>query len=84
MNWTDKVPPWLPPVGEPMRPPRTGRVLITMGLVILIGFFAFAIVMGALGASYTLYALLPLVIGLTLLITGLLRRNNAFGPRDEL
>ena len=82
MNWTDKIPSWLPPVGEPMRPTHKGRPLIVVGLVILLGFFAFAIAMSAAGASHTLYSLVPLVIGLAFLISGLIRRNNALGPRD--
>lgn len=65
-----------------MPPPHKGRVLIVMGLAILVGFFAFAIVMGAIGGRHTLYTLLPLVIGLALLIAGLVRRNSAFGPHD--
>lgn len=82
MSWTDKIPPWLPPVGKPMRPSHRGRGLIITGLIILSGFFVFMVIMGALGARYTLYSLLPLVVGLALLIAGLIRRNNAWGPRE--
>ncbi|MGW9414866.1 hypothetical protein [Arthrobacter cupressi] len=82
MSWTDKVPDWLPPVGKPMRGPRQGRGLIVTGLLLLAGFFVFVVAMSAAGGRHTLYSLIPVLLGVTLLIAGLIRRNNALGPRD--
>ncbi|MBT1001535.1 hypothetical protein KIH31_02870 [Paenarthrobacter sp. DKR-5] len=73
MSWTDKVPPWLPPLPPP---PRRGKGLMLAGLVILAVVFVFIIVMGLIGGTHTLYTLLALLAGLGLLIAGLLRRRR--------
>jgi hypothetical protein len=52
------------------------------GLLTLAGFFVFIIVMSATGGRHTLLSLVPALVGLGLLIAGLVRRNNALGPRD--
>ncbi|WP_162943794.1 hypothetical protein [Arthrobacter celericrescens] len=52
------------------------------GLLLLVGFFVFAIVMSSTGGRHTLYSLIPVLLGVTLVIAGLVRRNNALGPRD--
>jgi hypothetical protein len=72
VNWTDEIPPWLPP----LRPPHRGRPLIVIGLVILSAFMVFNIFMGAIGGTHTIFTLLFGVTGLAFLIGGLLRRNQ--------
>ncbi|MCA4133116.1 hypothetical protein [Arthrobacter sp. M4] len=76
MNWTDEIPPWLPPIGGKGPRHHRGRALIIIGLTILSGFMVFAIVLSAVGGRHTIYGLLVGAIGLILLITGLLRRNR--------
>lgn len=72
VNWTDEIPPWLPP----LRPPHRGRALIIIGLVILCGFFGYVIFMGAVGGTHTIFTLLFGATGLAFLIGGLLRREH--------
>lgn len=72
VNWTDEIPPWLPPI----RPPHHGRVLIVIGLVLLSAFLVLAIVLGALGGRHTFLTLLPGWAGVAFLIAGLLRRSK--------
>lgn len=65
-------PSWLPP----LPPPNRGRVLISVGLILVVATFIYFFIMSYLGGTHTLYALLPLAIGLLCLIVGLTRRNE--------
>ncbi|WP_188667479.1 hypothetical protein [Tersicoccus solisilvae] len=71
MSWTDRRPPWLPPIP----PPHPGRWLIVTGLIILAAAFVFILVMTVIGGTHTLYTLLAILVGLAFLLGGLLRRR---------
>lgn len=68
----DDRPSWLPP----LPPPNRGRVLISVGLILVIATFIYIFIMSYLGGTHTLFTLLPLAIGLVCVIVGLTRRNE--------
>ncbi len=72
MSWTDRPPPWLPP----LPPPHRGRALIVLGWILVGGTFVYIYVKSYLGGTHTLLTLVPLLLGLLCLIIGLLRRDT--------
>lgn len=72
MSWTDRPPPWLPP----LPPPNRGRALRILGLLLVGGTFIYIFIMSYVGGTHSLLTLVPLTIGLVCLIVGLTRRNE--------
>lgn len=53
-----------------------GRGLIVLGWILVGSTFVYIFAMSYLGGTHTLYTLIPLLLGLLCLITGLLRRDT--------